>query len=302
MGIRARLSGVENAARRAARRRESARVPAALSEKWRPIPSAADSTWTERIESFRTSVVPWMDTTCRLDGQRILEIGCGPGASTAALAEQGAVVTGLDLGVEHVEQARGHLADMGLESELHVRNATDLEGLPGAFHQVVFWAVVEHMLVPERLDSLAAAWSRLSSGGLLTLVETPNRLWPHDSHTSYMPFFAWLPYELGYRYSAMSPRVGFAELYGDPELTRMEHFLRRGHGVSFHEFDLAIGDHRQLDVVSSMQSYARGRSVCRRVGWKLSSAGRVERVLAGFAPGTDPAWLQPFLYLTIRKA
>src|SRR6185295_3548288 len=47
-----------------------------------------------RLRLDRMKVAPWLDATRPLRGCRILEIGCGTGSSTVALAEQGAEVTG----------------------------------------------------------------------------------------------------------------------------------------------------------------------------------------------------------------
>jgi protein-L-isoaspartate O-methyltransferase len=47
---------------------------------------------TGRLASFRSVVVPWLNATMPLEGKRVLEIGAGTGASTVALAEQGARV------------------------------------------------------------------------------------------------------------------------------------------------------------------------------------------------------------------
>ncbi len=72
-------------------------------------------------------------------------------------------------------------------------------------------------------------------------------------------------------------------------------------GVSFHEFDVAIGDHRRLEVRSCMQLDRRAANRARRVGWTLSTAGRTERALRQYSPSTHRAWFQPFLYLTLAK-
>lgn len=244
-----------------------------------------------------------MDDTRPLLGSTVLEVGAGAGASTAALAEQGVDVIAVDLSTDLLAEARLLLDAMALSAELVVRNATELASvLPErSIDQVVFWAVLEHMTIEERLVALREAWTRLEPGGLLTVVETPNRLWPFDSHTSQLPFFSWLPYELAYRYAGFSPRVGFGDQYGVGSDLRMEPFLRRGHGVSFHEFDLAVGDHKVIGVKSCMQTYRRREDLLRWIAWSASRHGHTERVIASYSPGTDRAWFQPFLYLTLEK-
>ncbi|MFN8051425.1 MAG: class I SAM-dependent methyltransferase [Acidimicrobiales bacterium] len=293
---------IEGKGRQVLARLEPDRSPPHLTSRRLPIPSTASPYWIERINNFRAAAVPWMDADQRLDGSKVLELGCGGGASTAAMAEQGAEVVGIDLSEELQAEARTNLDAMGLDARLILRNARDVGDLLATekFDRVIFFALLEHMTIEERIDALQTVWSGLGSGALMTIVETPNRLWPFDSHTSQLPFFNWLPYELAYRHSPASPRPGISEPYGDAELSDMEGFLRRGPGASYHEFDVAFGDHRNLPLVSSLQGWTR-QSLLRRVAWRLSHGGRTERHLHSFAPTVDTAWFQPFLYLSFRK-
>ncbi len=50
-----------------------------------------------RIENDRRRIIPWLNNSMPLEGKKILEIGCGTGSSSIALAEQGAKVIGIDL-------------------------------------------------------------------------------------------------------------------------------------------------------------------------------------------------------------
>ena len=50
-----------------------------------------------RLEKDRLRIVPWLDNARRIKASAILEIGCGTGPSSVALAEQGATVTGIDI-------------------------------------------------------------------------------------------------------------------------------------------------------------------------------------------------------------
>ncbi len=277
-------------------------VPSFLRERWLAVPTTVDSAWLERLACDRVEVVPWLDATRSLRDVDILEIGCGTGASTFALCEQAARVMAVDVDQSVIDDARRHLEGAGLHADFRCANAAEVDHADGVdFDWVIFWASLEHMLIVERVASLRAAWNLLSPGGLLTLIETPNRLWPVDSHTSQLPFFSWLPDALAFDYATFSQRATFGGgVYTDPAGQMLE-FLRRGRGVSFHEFDLALGDHRRLEVRSCMQLDRRAANPARRVGWALSTAGRTERALRQYAPSTHRAWFQPFLYLTLAK-
>jgi SAM-dependent methyltransferase len=50
-----------------------------------------------RLDVFRATVIPWLDEAKSLAGADVLEIGCGTGSSTVALAEQGANVVAVDI-------------------------------------------------------------------------------------------------------------------------------------------------------------------------------------------------------------
>ena len=59
-------------------------------------PTVHEPTAASRLSRDRVAVIPWLDRTRPLRGSRILEVGCGRGASTVALAEQGAELIALD--------------------------------------------------------------------------------------------------------------------------------------------------------------------------------------------------------------
>jgi 2-polyprenyl-3-methyl-5-hydroxy-6-metoxy-1,4-benzoquinol methylase len=210
-----------------------------------------------RLDSDRRLVIPWLDKAKSLKGSRILEVGCGTGSSTISLVEQGALVVGIDLDEAALVVARERCRVYEMQAELHTMNACGMaEQLRGErFDSIIFFASLEHMTIAERLTALREAWAMLPVGGHLAIVETPNRLWYNDGHTSMLPFFHWLPDELAFRYSALSPRENFRELYRIYDAPSKEHFLRQGRGVSFHEFDLAIKSAKDLKVVSSLSTF-----------------------------------------------
>jgi len=211
----------------------------------------------QRIENQRIRVVPWLDNAKHLKEASILEIGCGTGSSTIALAEQGARVTAIDVDEGALSVAQHRCKVYGLEIQLKMLNATEIDKvfLNSEFDFIIFFACIEHMTIRERLTALRSAWDMLGVGGLLVIVETPNRLWYFDSHTSLLPFFHWLPDELALEYLRFSPRENFSQLHSECSATLKESFFRWGRGVSFHEIDVAIKPASELRVISSLSTF-----------------------------------------------
>jgi 2-polyprenyl-3-methyl-5-hydroxy-6-metoxy-1,4-benzoquinol methylase len=258
-----------------------------------------------RLSSFRTKVIPWLDAARSLDGARILEIGCGTGASTVALAEQGAKVTAIDIDEPSLLVAKERCAAHNVECELILANGAAakriLEREPYDF--VIFFACLEHMTHTERIEAMRDTWQALPEGALWCVIETPNRLWFFDDHTSRLPFFNWLPDELAFAYSRFSPREPFRSSYRQLSADAMESFLRHGRGVSFHEFDLAIADASTLEVVSCLALWSKrpGLFGLRELARRYKRKSRLERTLASFRPDIHRGFFQPFLDLIIRK-
>ncbi|HEU4682046.1 MAG TPA: class I SAM-dependent methyltransferase [Gemmatimonadales bacterium] len=254
---------------------------------------------TGRLDSDRRLVVPWLDDAKQLRNTQVLEIGCGTGSSTVALGEQGAKVVGIDLDQDALVVARDRCAVYGIEAEFHTMNSNRMAEAFRAtrFDFIIFFASLEHMTIAERLASLKDAWQMLPVGGMLVIVETPNRLWFYDGHTSMLPFFHWLPNELAFRYAALSPRENFRELYQQYDAPSKEHFLRQGRGASFHEFDLAIRIARDLKVVSSLSTFQGIRHKPQRTMLDR----RYKAMLRSIYPDLHEGFCDDTLFLIIEK-
>ena len=104
---------------------------------------------------------------------RVLDVGCGGGLLSEAMAKAGAKVTALDLAPELVKVARLHALESGVEVDYRVQSVEALASAePGSFDAVTCMEMLEH--VPDPAAILAACATLLRPGGRL-FVSTINR-------------------------------------------------------------------------------------------------------------------------------
>lgn len=129
--------------------------------------------------------------------RRILDFGCGCGASTCIIATlfPTAEVVGVDLLDQNLRVARERAAFYGFDN---VRFLTSPAGdrLPadiGQFDLVFLSAVFEHLLPGER-DVVGKLMGQVTPvGGTLLLFDTPDRRFPIETHTTGLPLVNYLP-------------------------------------------------------------------------------------------------------------
>lgn len=108
-----------------------------------------------------------------LDGARVLDVGCGAGLLSEAMALEGARVSAIDLSPELVKVARLHALESGAEVDYRVQAVEDAAAAePGAFAAVTCMEMIEH--VPDPLSVVRACAQALRPGGRL-FVSTLNR-------------------------------------------------------------------------------------------------------------------------------
>jgi 2-polyprenyl-6-hydroxyphenyl methylase/3-demethylubiquinone-9 3-methyltransferase len=133
-----------------------------------------------------------------LSGRKVLDIGCGGGILTEALAKSGAVATGIDLSKESIEVAKVHASQHGLSIDYRYENIEETASKhSGEFDAITCMEMLEH--VPEPRKVIAACSRLLKPGGhafFSTINRTPKafimvifggeyilRLLPKGTHT-----------------------------------------------------------------------------------------------------------------------
>jgi 2-polyprenyl-6-hydroxyphenyl methylase/3-demethylubiquinone-9 3-methyltransferase len=147
------------------------------------------------INPLRTKFI--MDNI-KTPNPRILDVGCGGGILSEALAQAGAQVTGIDLSLPSLEAARQHAQADGLDIDYRAVTAEELaEEQPESFDAVTCMEMLEH--VPEPGKVIAACARAVKPGGrvffstinrtlkslfaVILIGENILRLLPRGTHT-----------------------------------------------------------------------------------------------------------------------
>jgi 2-polyprenyl-6-hydroxyphenyl methylase / 3-demethylubiquinone-9 3-methyltransferase len=108
-----------------------------------------------------------------LEGKHALDVGCGGGILTEAMATAGAKVIGIDLSDKALSVARLHQLESGVEVDYRLITAETLAAdQPGSFDIVTCMELLEH--VPDPASSISACATLVKPGGLV-VFSTINR-------------------------------------------------------------------------------------------------------------------------------
>jgi 2-polyprenyl-6-hydroxyphenyl methylase/3-demethylubiquinone-9 3-methyltransferase len=109
-----------------------------------------------------------------LHGKRVVDVGCGGGLLTEALAEAGAEALGIDLSVELIDVADLHGLESGISAQYQVISAEALAGqMPAEFDHVTCMEMLEHVPDPQ---SIIHACATLVKPGGMVFFSTLNRV------------------------------------------------------------------------------------------------------------------------------
>ena len=116
----------------------------------------------------------WIDALASLNGKRVLDIGCGGGILSDAMARKGALVTGIDLSTKALRVAQLHALEAGTRNvdyrEISAEAMAQQE--PAAFDVVTCMEMLEHVPDP---SSVVRACSTLVKPGGWVFFSTLNR-------------------------------------------------------------------------------------------------------------------------------
>jgi 2-polyprenyl-6-hydroxyphenyl methylase/3-demethylubiquinone-9 3-methyltransferase len=115
----------------------------------------------------------YVEERAELGGMRVLDVGCGGGILSEAMARRGAIVTGIDLGETGLQVAELHALDAGVTVTYQLESAeAHAQHSAGRYDIVTCMEMLEH--VPDPAATLKALATLVRPGGHV-FVSTINR-------------------------------------------------------------------------------------------------------------------------------
>jgi len=151
-----------------------------------------------RVITYMKYLCPEIEYHCgSVKDKRILDFGCGTGATTAALAHFSEHVCALDVDEESIDICRRRIHEHALESRVSLYCADDLDKVKesmGSFDLILVNGVIEHIPLTktgQRKRIVRALFELLNTPGYLYINDTPNRLYPFDFHSTQLWWIPW---------------------------------------------------------------------------------------------------------------
>jgi 2-polyprenyl-6-hydroxyphenyl methylase/3-demethylubiquinone-9 3-methyltransferase len=115
----------------------------------------------------------YIDSIAKLSGKRVVDVGCGGGILSESMAQQGAEVTGIDLGEKALKVAQLHKLESGANVDYRLVSVEALAAeQPESFDVVTCMEMLEHVPDPA---AIVAACARLVKPGGRVFFSTLNR-------------------------------------------------------------------------------------------------------------------------------
>lgn len=140
---------------------------------------ALASRWWDRESEFKSlhDINPlrtnYIDLHAHLAGKKVLDVGCGGGLLSEAMAQRGADVTGIDLGQANLNTAKLHALESGVQVDYqHIPVEELATQQPESFDVVTCLEMLEH--VPDPAAIIQACQQLVKPGGQI-FFSTLNR-------------------------------------------------------------------------------------------------------------------------------
>lgn len=125
-----------------------------------------------------------------VEGKRILDFGCGAGASTVIMAKMypGTTFIGVELDEKRIQVAKRIAQERGL-TNIEFLTSPSGDTLPESVmasqcDEIMMCAVYEHLLPNERRVVMPLLWKALRPGGYLFMNQTPHSWFPYEHHST----------------------------------------------------------------------------------------------------------------------
>ncbi|WP_043525977.1 bifunctional 2-polyprenyl-6-hydroxyphenol methylase/3-demethylubiquinol 3-O-methyltransferase UbiG [Litchfieldella xinjiangensis] len=100
----------------------------------------------------------FIDSRAGLAGKKVIDVGCGGGILSEAMAHRGATVTGVDMGEAPLAVARLHMAESGVAVDYRQASAEEMAAAhPGEYDVVTCLEMLEHVPDPQAVVRACAA-------------------------------------------------------------------------------------------------------------------------------------------------
>jgi SAM-dependent methyltransferase len=235
----------------------------------------------------------------------VLEVGASFGHMTEYLAEQPEIaeIHCFDTDPAFVDIVRAKVEEQALRTVKDVRlfGNDETRRLPwpdARFDLVLVVGVVEHLPPRNRRAQVDEYYRVLAPGGHIAILDTPNRLFPLETHSIGLPLVQWLPPRLAYAYARLArPRKFRAVPY--------ETFVADGTGwrnATLADCLPSGGPGRLVDVTETAgYGWRFFRETARSRGRRASLPVFAGAVAALRAAGRPPSLCLPYFNLLFQK-
>jgi 2-polyprenyl-6-hydroxyphenyl methylase/3-demethylubiquinone-9 3-methyltransferase len=139
-----------------------------------PFHDLASSWWDikgpfKTLHDINPSRLAYIKSHLSLAGKKVLDLGCGGGILSEALAKEGALVTGIDIEPNLIDIAKHHSHESGLEIDYQLMSVADLKQ---KFDVIVCMEMLEHVSEP---SIIIESISRCLKPGGKVFLSTINR-------------------------------------------------------------------------------------------------------------------------------